>query len=147
MKFRMVDRITAFQPRESIRGVKMVSFEEYQLAARLADEPHLPESLLLESIFQLGNWLIVLSSDFAQMGLLVCFRQVRFYRRVAPGWSVEMDVRVKRYRDDGVLFDGQASRGDEIVAAGRGCLAACVSLSDYHDPSDVKVLFSEIYRP
>ena len=147
MKFRMVDRITGFQPRESIRGVKTVSFEEYQLKAPLRDEPCLPESLLMESVFQLGNWLIMLSSDFSQMGLLVRVQQVQFHGLVRPGRSVEMDVRVKRYRDDGVLFDGQARIGNDVVAVGNGCLATCVPLCEYRDPSDVKVLFSEIYRP
>jgi 3-hydroxyacyl-[acyl-carrier-protein] dehydratase len=147
MKFRMVDRITSFRPRESIRGVKTVSFEEYQLKAPLSDEPRLPESLLLESLFQLGNWLIVLSSEFSRMGLLVRIQQVQFHGAVRPGRSVEMDVRVKRYRDDGVLFDGQAFVGDDVIAVGSGCLATCVPLGAYHDPSDVKVLFSEIYRP
>ncbi len=147
MKFRMVDRITEFRPRASIRGVKTVSFEEYQLKAPLLDEPRLPESLLMESLFQLGNWLIVLSSDFSQMGLLVRIQQVQFQGPVPPGRSIEMDVRVKRYREDGVLFDGQASISRDVVATGSGCLATCVPLCEYQDPSDVKVLFSEIYRP
>ncbi len=147
MKLRMVDRITGFRPRESIRGVKVVSFEEYQLKAPLADEPCLPESLLMESVFQLGNWLIMLSSAFSQMGLLVRVHEVQFHRSVPPGRTVEIDVRVRRYRDDGVLFDGQALIGDDVIAVGSGCLATCVPLSEYRDPSDVKVLFSEIYRP
>ena len=67
MKFRMVDRILAWQPRRSIRGLKVASFEEYQLKEPLADEPCLPETLLVESLFQLGNWLVVLTSDFTEM--------------------------------------------------------------------------------
>ncbi len=147
MKFRMVDRITDFRPQESIRGVKTVSFEEYQLKTAWAEEPRLPESLLLESLFQLGNWLIMLSSDFAQMGLVRRVRQVQFPGPVRPGRSVEMAVRVRRYRGAGVLFDGQASVAGAVVAVSRGCLAACVPLCEYGDPSDVKVLFSEIFRP
>ena len=73
MKFRMVDRILAWQPRQHIRGIKTVSFEEYQLKAAFADQPHLPQTLVMESLFQLGNWLIMLSSDFSQMGLIVRF--------------------------------------------------------------------------
>ncbi len=147
MKFRMVDRITSFRPRESICGTKTVSFEEYELKAALADEPRLPETLLMESLFQLGNWLIVLSSDFSQMGLLVRIEEAQFHGPVPPGASVQMDIRVKRYRSDGILFDGRACVGKNVVAVGSGCLATCVPLCEYHDPSDVKVLFSEIYRP
>ena len=87
MKFRLVDRILNWQPRESIHGVKAVSFEEYELRRRLGDEPCLPESLIMESLFQLGNWLLILSSDFQQMGLVVRFEEVRFSSRVRPGSS------------------------------------------------------------
>ena len=67
MKFRMVDRIIDFVPQKSIRGVKTVSFEEYQLKSAFGGEPSLPETLIMESLFQLGNWLIMLSSDFSQI--------------------------------------------------------------------------------
>ena len=52
MRFRMVDRIDAYQARSSISGAKTVSFEEYSLRTALGCEASLPESLLLESLFQ-----------------------------------------------------------------------------------------------
>jgi hypothetical protein len=55
MKFRMVDRILSWEPETRIRGVKTVSFEEYCLRSPLGYEERLPESLLVESLFQLGN--------------------------------------------------------------------------------------------
>ena len=76
MKFRMVDRILAWEPRRYIRGIKTVSFEEYRLKAVFADPPHLPQILVTEGLFQLGNWLIMLSSNFSQMGLIVRFQEI-----------------------------------------------------------------------
>ena len=111
MKFRMVDRILAWQPRQSIRGVKVVSFEEYQYKEPLADEPCLPESLLVESLFQLGNWLVVLSSDFTEMALVVRFEEIRFAGRLRPGESLRMEVEVRSYRSDGVVLDGRGLVG------------------------------------
>ena len=70
MKLRMVDRILDWKPRRSIVGVKAVSFEEYSLKSPWGRKAALPESLLVEALFQLGNWLIMLSSDFTQMGLV-----------------------------------------------------------------------------
>ena len=89
MKFRMVDRILAWEARRMIRGIKTVSFEEYELKERLGDEPCLPESLLMESLFQLGNWLVILSSDFSQMGMVVRLEEVQFDARLASGRSIE----------------------------------------------------------
>lgn len=147
MKFRMVDRIVEFTPRRSIGGKKTVSFEEYQLRSVFADQPCLPESLIMESLFQLGNWLIILTSDFSQMGLVIRTNEIQFQRSLGPGQNMFMQVRVRSYRDDGILFDGQAWADQQVIAWGNGCLASPVALADYCDPENLKVLFSEIYCP
>ena len=147
MKFRMVDRVVSYTPRRSIRGVKAVSFEEYSLRERLGFAPALPETLLTECLFQLGNWLIIVSSDFTQMGMVVRTEQLEFLESVGPGQSIVADLQVRRYRDDGVIFDGQASVAGRVVARGSACLAVPVNLADYHNADDLRVLFSEIHRP
>jgi len=147
MKFRMVDRILSWEPHKSIRGLKRVSFEEYSVKARFGDEPCLPESLLVESLFQLGNWLIILSSGFTEMGLIVRFQEVRFDAPLRPGGRLIMELEALSYRNDGVLFDGRAFEGERLIAAGLGCLATRVPLADYFDPENLKVLFSETHRP
>jgi len=147
MKFRMVDRIVKFEPRRSIYGIKTVSFEEYQLKSAFTDRPCLPESLVMESLFQLGNWLIMLTSDFSQMGLVIRTNEIEFIEPPGPGQKMFMEVQVRSYRDDGILFDGQALVNQHVIASGKGCLASPVDLADYHNPEDLKVLFEEIYRP
>jgi 3-hydroxymyristoyl/3-hydroxydecanoyl-(acyl carrier protein) dehydratase len=147
MKFRMVDRIVAWESRRMIKGIKTLSFEEYELKERLGDEPSLPESLLMESLFQLGNWLVVLSSDFSRMGLVIRLEEVRFEARLRPGHQLKIEAVVRSWRDDGILFDGFASVDEEQIAIGCGCLATPVALADYYDPDDLRVLFSEIFRP
>ena len=147
MRFRMIDRIDAYEARRSIRGAKVVSFEEYSLRTALGCEPSLPESLLLESLFQLGNWLIVLSSDFTQMGLVIRTGAIEFIEQVGPGRRIDSTITVKHYRDDGISFDGEARVGDRVVVRGESCVAIPAPLSDYCDPDDLRVLFSEIHRP
>ena len=147
MKLRMVDRILAWQPRRSICGVKVVSFEEYQCKEPFGDEPCLPESLLVECFFQLGNWLVMLSSDFTEMGLVVRFEEICFRQRLWPGESLHLEVDVRSYRSDGVVLDGRGLVGTRTIAEGRGCLATLVPLAEYQDPDALRVLFSEIYVP
>jgi 3-hydroxymyristoyl/3-hydroxydecanoyl-(acyl carrier protein) dehydratase len=147
MKFRMVDKILAWQPRRGITGIKAVSFEEYSLKSPWGSEVALPESLVMECLFQLGNWLIVLSSDFAQMGLLVRIEEVQFHGPLGPGQSLRMDIDVASYRHDGVVFNGIATSAGRPIASGKGCLATPVELAGFHNPADLKVLFSEIYQP
>ena len=147
MKFRMVDRILSLEPKRRIRGVKTVSFEEYSLRRALGMSERLPESLLTESLFQLGNWLIIVSSDFTQMGLVVRTSRLEFLEPVGPGGRMVCSVTVRRYRDDGIVFDGEARVAGRVVARGSGCLAVPTDLADYCDPDDMRVLFSEIHRP
>ena len=147
MKFRMIDRIWGYEARRSIRGAKVVSFEEYSLRAALGTEASLPETLLLESLFQLGNWLVILSSDFTQMGLVFRTGRIEFVEPVGPGQRVEGTIRVKQYRKDGICFDGEARVGERVVARGTSCLAVPAPLAEYCDPDDLRVLFSQIHRP
>ena len=143
----MVDRILAWQAQRSIRGIKAVSFEEYELREALADEPCLSESLLAEGLFQLGNWLVILSSGFTAMALVVRFEELRFLDRVRPGQTLHMEVEARSYRSDAIVLDGRGMVGPRTVAEGTGCLAVPVPLADYHDPDSLRVLFSEIYLP
>jgi 3-hydroxymyristoyl/3-hydroxydecanoyl-(acyl carrier protein) dehydratase len=143
----MVDRICSYEAQRSICGRKVVSFEEYSLRGVLGTEASLPETLLMESLFQLGNWLIMLSSDFTQMGLVIRTGQVEFLETVGPGQRIDGRVVVKQYRSDGICFDGEVRVGDRVVARGTSCLAVPVPLAEYCIPDDLRVLFSQIYRP
>lgn len=147
MKFRMVDRILAWDARHSITGIKTVSFEEYYLKIPFGDAPSLPLTLHMESMFQLGNWLIMLSSDFTQMGMVVRTQEVHFESALRPGTHMHLELEVRSYRKDGVLFDGRAFGGSELIGEGRGCLATLVPLAEFYNPDDLRVLYSEIYQP
>ncbi len=145
MKFRFVDRIEAWEPRRSIRGVKTVSFEEYQLKAAFGPDRCLPETLALEALFQLGNWLIILSTDFARMGMVLRIEACSFDAPIGPGDVLDMSVSAKAWRPEGVLFDGVARVDGRQVLRGTGCLAVPAPLDDYCDPDDLRMLFSEIH--
>jgi 3-hydroxymyristoyl/3-hydroxydecanoyl-(acyl carrier protein) dehydratase len=147
MKFRMIDRISTWEPHRVIRGIKAVSFEEYELREPLGYEPYLPESLILESLFQLANWLVILSTDYTQMCIGAQWDEARFLDTLRPGSRMAMEVVVSGWRDDSVIVDGTVSNGRNTVVTVRRCLAAFVPLGDYYDPDDLRVLFSEIHRP
>ena len=111
MKFRFVDRITAWEPFRSIQGCKSVSFEEYSLKERFGEPPGLPATLVLESFLQLGNWLILLSTDFAQMSLVIRLQEIRFDGILRPGQKLEMKVVMTNRRDDGYELEGEGWEG------------------------------------
>ena len=147
MKFRLVDKILSWSPYQRITGIKAVSFEEYCLKEPFADEPRLPETLLLESFMQLGNWLILLSSDFKETGMVVRISEVRFAGFLLPGRQLRMEVTLARRREDGFEMSGEGKVDGRMIITGLGCLAVPVPAAEYADPDDLRVLFSEIYEP
>ena len=147
MKFRLVDKIISWRPYESITGIKAVSFEEYSLKDPFGDERRLPETLLLESFLQLGNWLILLSSNFNEMGIVIRLFEVRFHDALKPGECVNMHINLGRRREDGFEMSGEGRVNNKVVISGLACLAVPVPTTEYANPEDLKVLFSEIYAP
>jgi len=147
MKFRLVDKITSWAAWQSISGVKAVSFEEYSLKEAFGKQPRLPEMLLLESFLQLGNWLVMLSSDFNQMGMVARISEVRFHGSLLPGQTLQLEVRLIRRREDGFELAGQGQADGHNVISGAGCVAALAPLAEYESPEDMRVLFSEIFEP
>lgn len=147
MKFRLVDQITSWRPFEHITGFKAVSFEEYSLKDAFGDHAHLPESLLLESILQMGNWLILLSTDFRQMGLVTRIDEVRYESALAPGEKLEIKVEMLRQREEGFELKGWGRVGSRTIISGFGCLAVPLPVHQLASPEDLRVLFSEIFHP
>jgi 3-hydroxymyristoyl/3-hydroxydecanoyl-(acyl carrier protein) dehydratase len=124
-----------------------VSFEEYCLKESFGDEPRLPETLLLESFLQLGNWLILLSSDFKEASMVVRISEVRFDGYLLPGQQLQMKVTLARQRDDGYELTGEGRVNGRTIISGLGCLAVPVLATELVNPADLRVLFSEIYEP
>jgi len=147
MKFRFVDRILAWAPHERIRGVKTVSFEEYMLKEPFGGQPHLPETLALESFLQLGNWLVLLSTDFQQFGLITRIGTAHFEESVGPGEQLVMELKVVRHRSEGWEIAGEGWVNGRLAMRGLGCLAMAVPAADFTDPANLRALFSEIYQP
>ena len=147
MKFRLVDKITSWASWQHISGIKAVSFEEYSLKEAFGEKPRLPEMLVLESFLQLGNWLVMLSSDFQQMGTVARISKVQFHDDFLPGQSLRLEARLTRRREDGFELAGEGLVNGRHVISGLGCLASPVPLVDYMNPADMRVLFSEIYEP
>ena len=147
MKFRFVDRIFAWAPNERICGLKTVSFEEYNLKEPFGGRPHLPETLVLESFLQLGNWLMLLSTDFQKFGVITRIGTAQFEQSVGPGQQLVMELTVVRHRSEGWEIAGEGWVDGRIAIRGLGCLAMTVPAADFTDPANLRMLFSEIYRP
>jgi len=147
MKFRMVDSILYWEAHRAIRGVKAASLEEYMLRGPLGYCEQLPESLLLGGMIQLAAWLTILSSDFTQMALPGEVGQVQFPSPVGPGQRVNLELVTRASAEGLIVVDGRGHVGGRLVVDVAELRLSVYPLTDYHDPEDLRVLFSEIHRP
>lgn len=143
MKFRMVDQIVEWEPGRRIRALKAVSFEEYGLRSGLGMGGCLPESLALASLIEAGNWLVMLSSQLAQLAIATEIERAEFNVPLRPGRRMVLEVELQE--DSRMAGRGVTESGELVVAAEWS--VQYHDLSRYADATDLAVLFSEIHRP
>lgn len=147
MKYRFVDKIISYEDKTHIRGLKAVSFEEEYLQRPLGLKSTVPFSLMVEALFQLGNWLIILSTDFKRMGLLGGFKKIEFTRPPSRKALLELEVDVASWIDEAILMQGIVREGGEVILTGTACMAILDELANYCSPGDMRVLFGQLYKP
>ena len=146
MRWRLVDRITAFEPWARIAGRKAASLEEYSLLERLGRPGEVPETLLLESAVQLAAWLTIRSSEGRQTALLEAVSDLTFSGRVGAGGAFETRARVERREEGRLEVAWESDAEGKPLCSGRMTLSV-VPLADFCDPGRIEPLWRELYAP
>ena len=117
MKFRMVDRILAWEPRRSdprrqdrfVRGIRAQGVARRRAVP--AGEPDAGKSVPVGQLA--GDAVVRLSPRWAWWSR---FEEIRFLDRLRPGQPPAMEVEVRSWRDDGSLLDGGRWSGERTIA-------------------------------
>lgn len=155
MRWRFVDRILDFEPWATLRSLKAVSFEEYNLLERHGRAGAFPECLVLESCVESVRWLVAASSGFESAAMLVEVSEFRFMREAGMGDRIEIEVKVLERAGNELRVECRAAaaakRGaqslpslDRTVAQGALVLET-VPLSESFEREDMLVLWNEIH--
>lgn len=108
----MVDRVTAFEPNQTLSAFKNVTFNEPIFTGHFPQSPIFPGVLILEALAQASALLA-----FKSMGgypsektlyLLVGIDKARFKRQVIPGDQLIFDVSVQKEKRGIWKFDATA---------------------------------------
>jgi 3-hydroxyacyl-[acyl-carrier-protein] dehydratase len=117
--FLLVDRAEAYQPHESIVGIKCVTFNEPFFQGHFPGNPVMPGVLIIEALAQTGAVLMSKSLNVDVEGKTIMFMSVdeaRFRQPVRPGDVLRMHVEVLKHRGDIFKFKGRARVGEKVVA-------------------------------
>jgi 3-hydroxyacyl-[acyl-carrier-protein] dehydratase len=119
--FVMVDRVTEIVPNESIRGHKMVSYNEPWCQGHFPGRPILPGVLIVEALAQIGGILAYASEPFDTTNSLMYFLGIdkaKFRHTVTPGDKLDLMVEVLHHRSNVWKLRGEATVDGTLCASG-----------------------------
>jgi 3-hydroxyacyl-[acyl-carrier-protein] dehydratase len=117
MRYFLIDRVTELLPGERARGLKSVTLSDEVLHDHFPDHPIMPGALVVESIAQLGGFLLEMTVNKPGSSLLravlVQIDQAKFYGPAGPGDCLDVTVTLDSLRETAGTING------EVHAAGR----------------------------
>jgi 3-hydroxyacyl-[acyl-carrier-protein] dehydratase len=119
--FVMVDRVTELVPGKSIRGHKMVTYNEPWCEGHFPGRPILPGVLVIEALSQIGGILAYASEPFDATTSLMYFLGVdkaKFRHAVTPGDRLDLFVEVVHHRSNVWKLRGEATVEGTLAAQG-----------------------------
>ena len=121
MRYFLLDKITAFEPGKRACGVKCVTLSDEILHDHFPDHPIYPGALLVESMSQLGGFLVELSAHVAdgrqvQRAVLAQIKDAKFHQGCKPGDRIELEAVLESQLDAAARLSAVATVDGERVA-------------------------------
>ncbi len=114
----LVDRILDFEPREWIRGLKNISFNEEVFQGHFPSRPVFPGVYIVEAMAQTGGCLLM--REYEDRARKVIYFMgidgVKFRKPVLPGDQLVMEVKVLQFKGRICKMRGEAFVGGQKVA-------------------------------
>jgi beta-hydroxyacyl-ACP dehydratase FabZ len=114
----LVDRILDFEPREWIRGLKNVSFNEEVFQGHFPSRPVLPGVYIVEAMAQTGGCLLMREYEDRARKVIyfMGIDAVKFRKPVLPGDQLVMEVKVIQFKGRICKMRGEAFVNGQKVA-------------------------------
>ena len=114
----LVDRILDFEPKDWIRGLKNVSYNEEIFQGHFPSRPVFPGVYIVEAMAQTGGCLLL--REFEDRARKVIYfmgiDKVKFRKPVQPGDQLVMEVKVLQFKGRICKMRGEAFVGGQKVA-------------------------------
>lgn len=111
MRWRLIDRITAFTPQGSITGVASVSLDAYLLHEPLGRDGAWPESLLIGACCELAHWFRAATTDWQESTDLT---DISDFSIICPARAGELLTITLAWEGDGTRISIQGDRGCRV---------------------------------
>lgn len=119
--FLLVDRVLAYEPGESLVGIKNVTFNEPFFQGHFPEKPVMPGVLILEALAQATGLLAFNTENRGAerdtLYYLVGIDNARFKQPVVPGDQLRLSVAVTKRKRGIWVFDTEATVDGKIAAS------------------------------
>ena len=114
----LVDRVLDFEPKQWIRGIKNVSYNEQIFQGHFPKRPVFPGIYIVEAMAQTGGCLIMQEFDDLDKKVIyfMAIDAVKFRRPVVPGDQLVMEVKVLTFKGRICKLRGEAFVDGQKVA-------------------------------
>jgi 3-hydroxyacyl-[acyl-carrier-protein] dehydratase len=127
MRFHLIDRITEWTPRQSLRAVKNLTLGEEYLADHFPGFPVMPGVLMLQTLVECGAWLLRLSEDYAHSVIVLReVKNIKYGSFMEPGKQLLLHIEWVDRQDRLAIFKGKGE------ADGVSCVTARIVLATYN---------------
>jgi 3-hydroxymyristoyl/3-hydroxydecanoyl-(acyl carrier protein) dehydratase len=120
MRYFLLDKITAFESGKRACGIKCVTLTDDILHDHFPDHPVLPGALLLESMSQLGGFLVELSfhtgAGAPRRAVLAQIKEAKFHQACKPGDRIELEALMESQLEGAARVTATASVEGQKVA-------------------------------
>lgn len=114
----LVDKVLDFEPRQWIRGVKNISYNEQIFQGHFPKRPVFPGVYIVEAMAQTGGCLVMQEFDDLEKKVIyfMAIDGVKFRRPVVPGDQLVMEVKVLNFKSRICKLRGEAFVDGQKVA-------------------------------
>lgn len=116
--FMLVDRIVEMDVEaKSIVGYKNLTFNEPFFQGHFPSEPIMPGVMQLEAMAQVSGILLnKVSQKEGEIAYFMSIDKAKFRRKVVPGDTLRMEIRVTRMRSRMAAVEAKAYVGDDLAS-------------------------------
>jgi 3-hydroxyacyl-[acyl-carrier-protein] dehydratase len=117
--FLLVDKIVELKPGEKAVGIKNVTINEPFFKGHFPDYPVMPGVLIVEALAQVGACVLLSLPEYkGKIPLFAGIDSFRFKKRVKPGDTLLLEVKVLKMRHNFGKAQARAIVSNEVVAEG-----------------------------
>ena len=145
MRFHLIDRVDAWEPKKSVSARKLTSYSE-EYWEEVDGALRMPPPFVLEAFCQAGTWLIMISTERRKRAALLQVGAVTWHRDIRPGDVLLIEGHTSSFGEETAVLSGSVSVDGEPALECEDVMCALIDAADLADLEDTERLQKMLTR-